>query len=243
MEAPFNDEDFFGMSMTEPSNNVIDTPAILLAMTFVTGIVDAVSILALGHVFTANMTGNIVFLGFGIGGAPVVSIQRSLLVLGCFMLGSLIGGRMTAGMAPKVSGPRVIRASVAEVALLVAAATIAIGMTAPYESHRFTVQAVAGTTALAMGLRNAVVRKLGVPDLTTTVLTLTITGLAADSALAGGDNVRWLRRLGSILAMLSGAVAGALLLNQSVALPLYVCAAITACCSFAWLHIESKGKQ
>jgi hypothetical protein len=79
-----------------------------LGMTATTGIVDAVSLLALGHVFTANMTGNVLFLG------------------------------------------------------------------------------VIGLTALAMGFRNATTRKLGVPDLTTTVLTLTITGLAADSSLAGG---------------------------------------------------------
>ena len=60
-------------------------------------------------------------------------------------------------------------------------------------------------TALAMGLRNATVRKLAVPDLTTTVLTLTITGLAADSSLGGDDNLRWQRRTAAVMLMFSGA--------------------------------------
>jgi uncharacterized membrane protein YoaK (UPF0700 family) len=64
-------------------------------MTAVTGMVDAVSVLALGHVFTANMTGNVVFLGFAIGGAAGFSVSRSLLALICFALGALLGGWMT----------------------------------------------------------------------------------------------------------------------------------------------------
>ena len=68
-------------------------------------------------------------------------------------------------------------------------------------------------TAVAMGLRNAVVRKLAVPDLTTTVLTLTVTGLAADSVLAGGVAPRSSRRMLSILAMGSGALVGTMLLR------------------------------
>ena len=230
------------MSASQPSDKVIGTPAILMAMTCVTGIVDAVSFLALGHVFTANMTGNIVFLGFAIGGAAGVSIQRSLLAVSCVMIGALVGGRITARMTPQDSVRSVIRASIAEGVLLLAAATIAIGLTMPYESHQLELNAVVAATALAMGLRNAVVRKLAIPDLTTTVLTLTITGLAADSSLAGGGNLRWSRRLGSILVMLGGAAAGALMLRHSVALPLFACAAITAACAFAWLHIESKGR-
>jgi uncharacterized membrane protein YoaK (UPF0700 family) len=229
--------------MSEPANNAAGAPAILLAMTAVTGIVDAVSFLALGHVFTANMTGNIVFLGFAIGGAPGVSIPRSLLALAFFFIGALIGGKMTSQMTAQNSGQAVIRAviraSVVEVFLLLTAATIAIGLTTPSEDHQLQLQGVIVTTAIAMGLRNAVVRKLGVADLTTTVLTLTITGLAADSSLVGGDNPRWQRRCAAILAMIGGAAAGALMLTQSVALPLYACGVITAACVFAWLRSES----
>src|SRR5580704_13632380 len=67
---------------------------ILLAMTVVTGIVDAVSFLALGRVFTANMTGNLVLIGFAFAGAPGISISRSALALLAFLSGAVLGGRM-----------------------------------------------------------------------------------------------------------------------------------------------------
>ena len=217
--------------MIEPPKYADGAPAILVAMTFVTGIVDAVSFLALGHVFTANMTGNIAFLGFALAGAPNVSIPRSLLALICFSAGAVIGGRMASRMW-------VIRAFGAEAFLLLAAAAVSIGFTEPLK-----VEGLIALTALAMGLRNAVVRKLGVPDLTTTVLTLTITAFAADSTLAGGDNVRWQRRFAAIVAMLGGAAAGAFLLGYSIALALGVCGVITSACASLWFHIESKRGQ
>jgi len=64
------------------------------------------------------------------------------------------------------------------------------------------------------------VRRLAVPDLTTTVLTMTLTGLAADSKLAGGSGKGSARRIAAVLAMLAGALAGALLLKTSIVLPL-----------------------
>ena len=81
-------------TMTEPSAPATHL-GILLAMTFNTGIVDATSFLAMGHVFTANMTGNIVLLGFALGGAVGLSAPRSLLAFGAFLLGALVGGRWT----------------------------------------------------------------------------------------------------------------------------------------------------
>ena len=78
-------------------------PALLLALTAVTGLVDAVNYLALGHVFTANMTGNIVFLGFAMAAAPGLSIGRSGATLGAFAAGAIIGGPLAARTA---SGPR-----------------------------------------------------------------------------------------------------------------------------------------
>src|SRR6476646_6129857 len=69
-------------------------PPLLLALSVVTGLVDATSYLKLGHVFVANMTGNIVFLGFGIAGAGGISIWPSLIALGSFLAGGLLGGRI-----------------------------------------------------------------------------------------------------------------------------------------------------
>jgi len=62
-----------------------------------------------------------------------------------------------------------------------------------------------------MGLQNATARRLGVPDLTTTVLTLTLTGLAADSRLAGSGGPRPTRRLAATATMCLGAAVGAFL--------------------------------
>ena len=84
------------------------------------------------------------------------------------------------------------------------------------------------STGLAMGIRNAVVRKLAVPDLTTTVLTLTLTGLAADSPAGSADGSRWPRRLASVAFMFAGAAAGAGLVARSVAHALAVAGVISA---------------
>src|SRR5207244_12216372 len=75
----------------------------LLVQTVATGLIDAVSYLALGHVFTANMTGNVVFLAFAIAGAPGLSIPRSAVSLGAFLAGAMAGGRLAARLA---TGPR-----------------------------------------------------------------------------------------------------------------------------------------
>lgn len=209
--------------LNEPRHHVL--PTVLLGMTALTGLVDAVSFLALGHVFTANMTGNVVFLGFALAGTAGISASRSLMALLCFFLGAIIGGRIPFEKAP--------RAFAAEAALLVAAAVIATPLVPPYENTPVAIYGVIATTALAMGIRNAAVRKLAVPDLTTTVLTLTIAGLAADSVLAGGENPRWKRRCAAVLLMLAGAAAGALLIRYSVALTLGIAAVITAACGAA----------
>ena len=124
--------------------------------------------------------------------------------------------------------------------LLWVASAVSIGFRAPYEDKKLKIVLVIVLTAVVMGLRNAVVRKLGVPDLTTTVLTLTIAGFAADSSLAGGNNPRWGRRAAAILAMLTGAIAGTSMLTYSVAVPLLVCGVITAICALARLHLSRK---
>jgi uncharacterized membrane protein YoaK (UPF0700 family) len=182
----------------------------LLGLTFVTGLLDAVSFLGLGHVFTANMTGNVVFIGFAIGGATDLSVPRSLTALASFACGSIAGGRLISG-ATRTPASLLLSAMYAEVVLLLVAAAVALASAAPMSQQ--IVYALIVLTAIAMGLRNAVVRKLAVPDLTTTVLTLTVTGLAADSTLAGGAAPRRTRRLLAILIMACGAFAGALLLR------------------------------
>src|SRR5450755_1859870 len=64
----------------------------LVALTVVTGLVDAASYLKLGHVFVANMTGNVVFLGFALAGASGLSTAASLVAIGSFLIGAFGGG-------------------------------------------------------------------------------------------------------------------------------------------------------
>jgi uncharacterized membrane protein YoaK (UPF0700 family) len=213
---------------------------ILLAMTAVTGIVDAVSFLALGRVFTANMTGNVVLLGFAFAGAPGLSVLRSAVALIAFLCGAVLGGRM----AFNASGHGwADRAFLLEALLLGVSAVSALGMSSSAEIHPLQLYVVIAVTAVSMGLRNAVVRKLAVPDMTTTVLTLTITGLAADSNLAGGDNPRWQRRVAAIVAMIVGASSGACMVLHSISLPLAISCAMVASCVLARRYMDSERRK
>jgi uncharacterized membrane protein YoaK (UPF0700 family) len=171
-------------------------------MTVVTGIVDAVSILRLGHVFVANMTGNVVFLAFAVAGASGFSLPASIVAIGAFLVGAAIGGR--AFTAP----PRraLARVAAAETALCAAATAVAFATHGTNARYSMTV-----LLAIAMGAQNATARRLAVPDLTTTVLTLTLTGLAADQPDFSGPFAHSARRIEAVAAMLAGALAGAVL--------------------------------
>lgn len=195
----------------------------LLVLTFTTGLVDAVSYLGLGRVFTANMTGNVVLLGFGIGGNQGLPVVAPLVSLGSFLVGAGAGGVLAKRLGDR--HPRHIATALAIEVSLVGAAAI---LSAAVSVRPATVAAdiVIALLAFAMGVRNATVRRVGVPDLTTTVLTLTLTGLAADSPLAGGSGKGTTRRIGAVLAMFAGALAGALLLKTSLVLPLGVAAGL-----------------
>jgi uncharacterized membrane protein YoaK (UPF0700 family) len=201
--------------------------ALLLLLSGTTGLVDAVSVVGLGKVFTANMTGNIVFLGFALAGAPGFAVAPSLVALVFFLAGAVVGGRIQ-----RVTGfrrPRqwLLIIAVIEAALLTAAAVATINFDITTLIPTTGRYAAIALTAVAMGLRNATVRQLKVPDLTTTVLTLTLTGIAADSRLAGGENPSLARRLASVTAILVGAAVGAIMvLRVGLAPPLLLAAVI-----------------
>ncbi|HUJ35150.1 MAG TPA: YoaK family protein [Solirubrobacteraceae bacterium] len=195
----------------------------LLALTFSTGTVDAVSYLGLGHVFTANMTGNVVLLGFGLAGAGGLPIVAPIVSLAAFVVGSGFGGALARRLADR-HRTHVGYALGLETALLAGAAIVAAA-THPHPST-FAGDATIALMAAAMGIRNATVRRLGVPDLTTTVLTMTLTALAAESTIAGGSGKGTLRRGSAVVAMLAGAVAGALMLRTGLPLPLAFAAAL-----------------
>ena len=214
-------------------------PRILLLLTFVTGIVDSVSVLALGRVFTANMTGNIVFIGFAMAGVPGFSLPHSITALVGFLSGAVVGGRLGSLMSQK-SPERWVRVAVFCEAILLLLAGFALeGLEIAEATPSMRIYSIIVLTAIAMGLRNATVRRLAVPDLTTTVLTLTVTGVAADSSLAGGNNPRVGYRLASIFLMLLGAASGALLLRIGPAAPLLL-SGMLVLVSVALLSTETK---
>jgi uncharacterized membrane protein YoaK (UPF0700 family) len=195
----------------------------LLALTFSTGLVDAVSYLGLGHVFTANMTGNIVFLGFGIAGGTGLPVLAPIISLAAFLVGAAAGGRLARRLEDQHTS-HFAGALGIEMLLIGLAAIIAIVV--DVHPDRLSGDVVIALLALAMGTRNATVRGLGVPDLTTTVLTMTLTGLATESPLGGGTGRGSARRITAVASMLFGALAGALLLKTSLVLPLALAAAL-----------------
>jgi uncharacterized membrane protein YoaK (UPF0700 family) len=216
-------------------------PEMLLTLTLVTGLVDAVSILALGRVFVANMTGNVVFAGFAIVGAPGFSLGASLFALAGFLIGAAAGGVIT----NRVGHDRAlhIRAATGAEFGLVAIALIIAGVSGGAAATTGTLHIAAGVAdfsagityvlalslAIAMGIQNSAARKLAVPDLTTTVLTMTLTGIGADARAGHRGHVTLTRRVLAVITMLVGGILGAwLVLSFGVVPPLALATALLA---------------
>ena len=207
---------------------------LLVALTFVTGIVDAVSILRLGHVFVANMTGNLVFLGFALAGASGFSVLASLTAVAAFVVGAAVGARL-----PTLAPTQMLGRMVAIEAGLCAGATV-VAATSGGAGARYAMTVL---LALAMGGQNATVRKLAIPDMTTTVLTLTLTGLAADAPDLRTPGSHTRRRTVAVFAMLGGAVLGALVvLHGSTAWALAAATTVLAAVALgAWRLAHPPG--
>ncbi|PTM99472.1 MULTISPECIES: YoaK family protein [unclassified Streptomyces] len=219
----------------EPEARGLRLVPVLLGLTVVSGLIDAVSYLGLGHVFTANMTGNVVVLGFAAAGAPGFSVPHTATSLACFLLGAVAGGRVGRwrGEGSRRTWARLVLAAEAVLVGVSAAVAFASPHTAVSD------YAVIALTAFAMGLRNATVRRLGVADLTTTVLTMTLTGLAADSRAGGGTGHHSPRRSASVVAMAAGAWLGAwLVIRHGLGIPLLV-----AACAAGVLALVASGRE
>ena len=205
-----------------PSRDARDglLPPLLVALTVVTGLVDSFSYLVLGHVFVANMTGNVVFFAFALAGVGGFAAPASIAAIGCFAAGALVTGRLGRSLA----GRRELLLGVtAGIEAVIVAETVTMAALTSRPIPAGLRYALIVSLSLAMGAQNATARKLAVPDLTTTVLTLTITGIAADSPLAGATGAHAARRLISVAAMFAGALAGALLvLRVHIVYPLVI---------------------
>lgn len=212
---------------------------LLTLLSLSTGIVDATSVLGLGKVFTANMTGNVVFLGFAAAGAPGFHWELYVIALLAFGLGAIASGRLGRSLATRSRRHWLVVSAAIEASLLWIAAGcafLAASDTAPW--LRLTLISL---VAIAMGARNATVRHLNIPDLTTTVVTRTITGLAADSRLAGGPGNNLGRRVRAILSLFVGAAIGAfMVLRWGLAPPLALAGAAVLVFTLALAKDEAR---
>jgi uncharacterized membrane protein YoaK (UPF0700 family) len=207
-------------------------PLVLLLLTFATGIVDAVSYLGLGHVFTGVQTGNVVVLGFALAGTPGFSAAPPAVSLASFFAGAWCGGKLAATVSRRHR--RWFSLALAIEAVLVAlAGAAAVGLPTDVATDRRML--VVALLALGMGLRSATVRRLDVPELTTTVVTSTLTALAADGGGRPAQLARRLWRIATLGLRLLGAVAGALLVRETLVVPFLLVAGLIAVAAAVYL--------
>jgi uncharacterized membrane protein YoaK (UPF0700 family) len=148
----------------------------------------------------------VVFVGFALAGAPGFSLVASLAALAGFLVGAFAGGPLVERWSGH-RGKLLRNATAIEFGLVVVGLAGAVLLASTPGALGAAV--VAAFLAIAMGLQNTAVRRLAVPDLTTTVLTMTLTGIAADGRKGGYPTVA--RRVLAVLTMLVGALVGALL--------------------------------
>jgi uncharacterized membrane protein YoaK (UPF0700 family) len=184
-------------------------PALLLALTVLAGVVDATSILRLGHVFAATVTGNLVFLGLAGAGVRGFAVVTPAVALAGFVIGALLGGR-----ACRAAGSHrglAVRNVLVVKALLASAVTLGAFVTGGHFSVGVQ-DLLLVLLAISMGTQLALIRYLKVPDLVTVSLTFTITGALIERG-NGWDDPAVLRRVLAMVAFAVGAMVGALLIR------------------------------
>ncbi|QNJ93682.1 DUF1275 domain-containing protein [Mycolicibacterium fluoranthenivorans] len=210
--------------MRSPVSRRLTVTALLL-LTLATGVVDAVSVLVLGHVFVANMTGNVIFLGFWFVPQTGVDLTAAVVAFTGFVAGTVIGGRLARQLDSTVRRWLVVTLSI-EVVIIGAVAALAGAGVLDYRDDSKLV--LIGGLAISFGIQNATARQFGIPELSTTVLTSTIVGIGFDSRLAGGTGQREKLRYAVVATMCGGAVLGATLSRFAVAPVIGLAAVIVA---------------
>lgn len=201
----------------------------LLLLTFATGLVDAVSVLKLGHVFVANMTGNVIFLGFWFVPHSGIDMTAALIAFGCFVAGAVLGGRLARHLDTDVR--RWLGVTLGLEAVLLSALSVLAGLgVLDYQDDR-KLFLIAGL-AVTFGVQNVTARQFGIQELSTTVLTSTISGIGFDSRLAGGTGEREKLRYSVVFTMCGGAIVGATMTRFTVA-PIIAMAAVAVTASAA----------
>jgi uncharacterized membrane protein YoaK (UPF0700 family) len=197
----------------------------LLLLTFATGLVDAVSVLVLGHVFVANMTGNVIFLGFWFVPQSGVDMTAGVVAFVSFVAGTVLGGRLARHLDDHIRRWLTVALCV-EVVFLVGLSILA--GTGVLDYHDNTKLLLIAGLAVTFGTQNATARQFGIQELSTTVLTSTIVGIGFDSRLAGGSGHRERLRYSVVATMLGGAVVGATMTRFTVAPVIALAAVVVA---------------
>jgi uncharacterized membrane protein YoaK (UPF0700 family) len=197
----------------------------LLLLTFATGIVDAVSVLALGHVFVANMTGNVIFLGFWFVPHSGIDLTAAIVAFVSFLAGTVLGGRFARHIDSEVRLWLTVALGAEVVVLLTLSILAGAGVLNYHDNTKLILTA---GLAVTFGSQNATARLFGIQELSTTVLTSTIVGLGFDSRLAGGTGHREKLRYTVVVTMCAGAVAGATITRFTVAPAIALAAAVVA---------------
>jgi uncharacterized membrane protein YoaK (UPF0700 family) len=213
-------------------------PLLLIGLTAVTGMVDAFSFLELGRVFVAAVTGSVLLFGFALAGAGGVSLPGTLIAFTCFATGALVGGRLIAARPAQHHHLLVVATGVQALILLASAAAATF---LPLIRGVGPRHALVGSLALAMGLQTAVARRLAVRDLPTTLVTMTLTGLVADTS---EWSVRR-RRVAAVAALVVGGFVGASLVRWGpYGAPLWVAGAVVvAILGMGLLHLRELARS
>lgn len=201
------------MPVASPVSHRLTVVALLL-LTFATGLIDAISVLVLGHVFVANMTGNVIFLGFWFVPHSGVDLTAALLAFVGFLVGTVVGGRFARHLDHDTRRWLTVSLGAEAVVLLLLSILAGAGVL-DYHDNRKLILIVA--LAVTFGVQNATARQFGIQELSTTVLTSTIVGIGVDSRLAGGSGAREKLRYSVVLTMCAGAAVGATLSLVAVA--------------------------
>ena len=197
----------------------------LCLLTTATGALDATSFLDLGRTFTANMTGNVLLLAFSLTGTSVgadASSRGFVVALVGFVVGALIG----AAMAGRRDGAARLPAALGIEVVLVAAGLVLTATGSMEVTWRR--DSVVALLSLAMGVQNAMVRRMSIAEANTTVLTTSLGSLAADVVAVGGRPPRTGRRVGTVTCIFIGAVVGAELQRHSATWSLTLALALIA---------------
>src|SRR6202007_1033323 len=212
------------MAVTSPVSDRF-TVAALLLLTFATGLADAINILVLGHVFVANMTGNVIFLGFWLAPKTSIDLTAVVVALPTFVCTTVLSGRLSRYFGERTRS-WITTVLATEIVLLVALSILAGAGVLHYHDNSKLI--MIGVLAVTFGLQHSSARQFGIQELSPTVLTSTIVSLGLDSRLAGGTGKREKLRLSVVFTMCAGALVGATMSRFVVAPAFSVTAAALA---------------